>query len=75
MNRELDIAIELRKSGKHKESNQLLLNIVQDFPEDASINYHCAWSFDLLGEDQKQCLFMKRQSNWVCLHMSWKEHI
>lgn len=27
----------------------MLIKLVQQFPENASINYQCAWSFDLLG--------------------------
>lgn len=50
---ELDRAIDFRKNGKYKESNELLIELVQKFPENASINYQCAWSFDLLGEEAK----------------------
>lgn len=53
MKKELEKAVDLRNSGNHKESNQLLLKLVRDFPEDASINYQCAWSYDLLGEESK----------------------
>ncbi|WP_100333597.1 tetratricopeptide repeat protein [Bacillus alkalisoli] len=57
MNKELDKAIDLRKRGKHKESNELLKRLVDEFPDDASINYQCAWSFDLLGEEAKAVPF------------------
>ncbi|UCZ55110.1 tetratricopeptide repeat protein [Bacillus shivajii] len=50
---ELDRAIDLRKSGNHKGSNELLMKLVSEFPNDASINYQCAWSFDILGEEAK----------------------
>jgi len=50
---ELDKAIVLRKNGKAKESNEILTDLVRHFPEDAAINYQCAWSFDLLGEEAK----------------------
>ncbi|MDP4084584.1 MAG: hypothetical protein Q8934_08195 [Bacillota bacterium] len=43
MKKELENAIDLGKSENHKESNQLLLKLVQDFPDDASINYQCAY--------------------------------
>ena len=43
----LEKAIDLRKIGKYKESNELLMELVQEFPHNASINYQCAWSFDL----------------------------
>ncbi|WP_211655455.1 tetratricopeptide repeat protein [Planococcus alpniumensis] len=46
-------AIELRAAGKQEESNQLLTVLAQQFPEHPQINYQCAWSFDLLGEEEK----------------------
>nr|WP_066050646.1 tetratricopeptide repeat protein [Robertmurraya korlensis] len=57
MEKELDIAINLRKSGNHKESNELLMKLVQEYAENASINYQCAWSLDLLGEEAKAVSF------------------
>ncbi|WP_026675286.1 tetratricopeptide repeat protein [Alkalihalobacterium bogoriense] len=51
MKKQLDKALELRKNGSHKESNEWLMRLVEEFPEDAYINYQCAWSFDLLGEE------------------------
>jgi tetratricopeptide (TPR) repeat protein len=57
LDKELDKATELRKSGNHKESNELLMKLVQEYPENASINYQCAWSFDLLGEESKAVPF------------------
>lgn len=57
MEKEVDEAIDLRKSGNYKESNELLMKLVQWFPDDASINYQCAWSFDLLGEESKAVPF------------------
>ncbi len=53
MRKEVDQAIELRQEGKYKESNKLLLSLVIAFPEDAFINYQCAWSFDVLGEESQ----------------------
>ncbi|VDG96905.1 Flp pilus assembly protein TadD, contains TPR repeats [Lysinibacillus sphaericus] len=57
MRKELERAIVIRKSGNHKESNELLMKLVQDFPDNASINYHCAWSFDLLGKESEAVPF------------------
>ncbi|MGL5440702.1 MAG: tetratricopeptide repeat protein [Filifactoraceae bacterium] len=45
---ELEMAIALRKEGKLKESNELLIKLVKKYPENSLINYHCAWSFDVL---------------------------
>lgn len=49
MKKEIKTAIDLRNEGKHKESNELLLKLIEDYPDDAFINYQCAWSFDVLG--------------------------
>ncbi|GGA90865.1 tetratricopeptide repeat protein [Ornithinibacillus halotolerans] len=60
MEKELGNAIDLRKNGNYKESNELLLKLVQEFPDHASINYQCAWSFDLLGEEAKAVPFYEK---------------
>ncbi len=57
LEKELDNAIDLRKSGSHKESNELIMKLVQKYPENASVNYQCAWSYDLLGEESKAVPF------------------
>ncbi|WP_461613926.1 tetratricopeptide repeat protein [Clostridium sp. Marseille-QA1073] len=51
MNRDLDLAINLRKSGKLRESNELLVKLANAYPEDAMINYHCACGLEALGLD------------------------
>ncbi|MFJ8064477.1 tetratricopeptide repeat protein [Psychrobacillus sp. NPDC096426] len=53
MNKELQLAIALRTEGKLKESNKLLLQMIEKYPHDAFLNYQCAWSFDVLGEESK----------------------
>lgn len=53
MEKELSRAIELRNSGNHKESNEELIKLVQEYPENGQVNYQCAWSFDLVGEESK----------------------
>ena len=45
----LEEAIQLRSEGKLEKSNVLLSNLVSEFPDDALVNYHYAWSFDVLG--------------------------
>ncbi|MBD8071564.1 tetratricopeptide repeat protein [Bacillus sp. PS06] len=57
MENELKKAIDLRKNGSYLESNELLLKLVEQFPHHASLNYQCAWSFDLLGEEAKAVPF------------------
>ena len=46
-------AIQLRSEEKKKESNHLLLKMVEHYPNDAFVNYQCAWSFDVLGEESQ----------------------
>lgn len=53
MQTELAKAIELRNEGRHKESNKILLQLVKSFPEDPIVQYQCAWSFDIVGEESK----------------------
>jgi len=51
MEKKVDLAINLRNAGRKKESNELLVKMVEKFPDDAFINYQCAWSFDVLGDE------------------------
>ena len=51
MEKELESAIHLRNNGKFKESNEILLKLVEGYPNDPLVNYQCAWSFDVLGEE------------------------
>ncbi|KAA0965705.1 tetratricopeptide repeat protein [Sporosarcina sp. ANT_H38] len=60
MRQEVDRAIELRIEGKHKESNEILLTLVKVYPEDSFINYQCAWSFDVLGEESQAVPFYEK---------------
>ncbi|GGA27499.1 tetratricopeptide repeat protein [Psychrobacillus lasiicapitis] len=46
-------AIDLRNEGNFQESNALLLRMVEKWPNDAVINYQCAWSFDVLGKENE----------------------
>lgn len=66
----LEKAIDLREKGNYEESNELLMELVQDFPENASINYQCAWSFDLLGKELQAVPFYE---NSIQLGLSSKE--
>lgn len=56
----LDEAIKLREIGRKKESNRLMTKLVEDFPENPQINYQCAWSFDILGEEEKAVPFYEK---------------
>lgn len=46
-------AIHMRNEGKLQDSNELLLRLIAQLPDDAYINYQCAWSFDVLGQESK----------------------
>jgi tetratricopeptide (TPR) repeat protein len=53
MEKELCKALECRAKGELKDSNEILLNLVASFPENPVINYQCAWSYDVLGEESE----------------------
>jgi len=68
--KELDRGIELRRNGDLRESKKLFLELVNNYPEDASINYQCAWSFDVLGEESKAVPYYEKAiplkpRNWI----------
>lgn len=48
---EYEKALSLQKDGCLREANALLVSLADRFPETASIQYHCASSFDALGEE------------------------
>ncbi|TRZ38600.1 hypothetical protein CEQ21_24785 [Niallia circulans] len=60
MDKELSAALHARACGDHANSNRLLLDLAQQFPNDASILYQCAWSFDLLGEERKAVFYYEK---------------
>ncbi|KQL35889.1 tetratricopeptide repeat protein [Psychrobacillus sp. FJAT-21963] len=60
MNEIMEIALKLREEGKNKESNQLLIKLAEAFPTDAILQYQCAWSFDVLGEEAKAAPYYER---------------
>ena len=57
MHNEIEQAILLRNNGKKKESNELMLLLVEKYPNNASILYQCGWSFDILGEETQAVPF------------------
>lgn len=46
-------ALWLREENNYIESNQILNQLANTYPEDAYIHYQCAWSYDALGEEAK----------------------
>lgn len=59
----LNKAIELRESGNLKEANSILLKLVSKYPEDAIVNYQCAWSFDVLGLEKEAVAYYEKAIN------------
>ena len=57
---ELEEAIEVIKEGKLKESNEILIELVNKYPNDPIINYQCAWSFDALGLEKNAIQYYKK---------------
>lgn len=70
MEKDLANVFDLQRSGDFKESNRLLMKLVEKYPDNASINYHYARSFDLLGEESTAAPFYEKA---IELGLSFKE--
>lgn len=60
MQSKVEEAVNLRDKGMKEESNELLLQLVEKYPNNASILYQCAWSFDVLGEEAQAVPFYEK---------------
>jgi tetratricopeptide (TPR) repeat protein len=49
--------IRLREAGQYEEARRWLLELQADFPEDAQVNYQCAWVHDVLGLEKEAVPF------------------
>jgi tetratricopeptide (TPR) repeat protein len=58
--KKLERAIELRKEGKLEESNEILKNLTKIYPDNPTINYQCAWSFDVLGLEKEAVSYYEK---------------
>ena len=56
----LSHAIQLRETGKHEEAKDSLLKLHADFPDDAQVNFQCAWIHDLLGLEREAIPFYEK---------------
>ncbi|MGN7479782.1 tetratricopeptide repeat protein [Solibacillus silvestris] len=56
----LQQAVQLRSEGKLHESNELLIRLVEQHPNDTYIDYQCAWSFDMLGQESKAVQYYEK---------------
>ena len=56
----LSRAIHLRKEKKVEEALELLLALHAEIPDDAQINYQCAWVHDLLGLERDAIPFYEK---------------
>lgn len=51
--KELERAVKLRKEGKLGESNEILINLTDEYPDNSIINYQCVCSFDVMGLEKQ----------------------
>jgi tetratricopeptide (TPR) repeat protein len=56
----LSHAIQLRETGKHEEAKDSLLKLHAEFPDDAQVNFQCAWIHDLLGLEREAIPFYEK---------------
>lgn len=60
MEERLSRAIQLRKEKKVEEARDMLLALHTEYPNDAQVNYHCAWVHDLLGLERDAIPFYEK---------------
>ncbi|MFB5673924.1 tetratricopeptide repeat protein [Paenibacillus terreus] len=60
MKEQLEKAMQLRSEGQLEASNQILVELVRLYPQDALVNYQCAWSFDVLGREREAIPFYEK---------------
>lgn len=60
MKETLETALELRRTGELRESNRLLAELVDEHPDQAVLNYECAWSYDILAEEKEAIRFYEK---------------
>ncbi|MEK5441063.1 tetratricopeptide repeat protein [Fredinandcohnia sp. FSL W7-1320] len=53
-------ALQLREEGHFKESNDRLLSLIKESPDDPQLNYQVAWSFDVLGLESEAVPFYEK---------------
>lgn len=56
----MKLALQFRKEGHLKESNERLLRLVMESPEDPQLNYQVAWSYDVLGLESEAAPFYEK---------------
>jgi tetratricopeptide (TPR) repeat protein len=56
----LSQAIQLRETGKDEEARDALLKLHAEFPDDAQVNFQCAWIHDLLGLEREAIPFYEK---------------
>ena len=52
--------IRLRENGDLTQANLLLKELVQEYPDNAQVNYQCAWSYDALGLEKEAIPYYER---------------
>lgn len=60
MEKELEQAVRLRSEGRLNESNEQLVRLAERHPDDARVNFQCAWSFDVLGQEAAAVPYYER---------------
>lgn len=53
VNQALQQAIALREQGELNQSRNILLKLLEQDSENAFLNYQCAWTHDVAGEERK----------------------
>lgn len=57
---QLAAAVALRESGATAAANQALVELAAQYPDHATVQYQCAWSFDVLGLESQAVPYYQR---------------
>ena len=53
-------AVSLREEGNLYEANTMLVELATQFPDNAQVNYQCAWSYDVLGLEKEAVAYYEK---------------
>lgn len=60
MKNKLNEAIELRKNKQPEEALKILHSLLETHPEDPDVNYHMAWTCDMMGNESAAAPFYEK---------------
>ena len=53
-------AIKLRENGDLESAKKIFIELACKYPNDPQVNYHCAWSYDVMGLEKEAVPYYER---------------